>query len=242
MNKTALLAVISLVMIGASCTKPSVDPQTNTTAISNPQEAITQVFETAYPRERIVVSLDKLEETAARGQVLVGDVLSGNGGLFIAQKTTAGWEIIHEGNGTLACEELLSQSIPLTLIPECVSKEPSSSTEQIESVSVYIDDLTFLSQESYPPKEFAIIQGNAPDGCTTITDPDITTTTDTIIIEVRAERPKGTPCTQALVPFTLSVPLQEIFPQGGEVFIKANDMTMTATLFSYEQWNQSRTL
>ena len=74
---------------------------------------------------------------------------------------------------------------------------PEAIVETIESV--------FL--ESFPLQVHAVLKGNLPDGCTIIKETETESDGNFFFISINTQRPVDAVCTQALVPFEESVPL-----------------------------------
>jgi inhibitor of cysteine peptidase len=82
---------------------------------------------------------------------------------------------------------------------------------------VYIDTIQTNIMESFPLQVSVTINGNLPDGCTSIINSktNFDSNKNTFTIQIFTERPKDLMCTQALVPFTETIPLDVYgFPAG----------------------------
>ena len=81
--------------------------------------------------------------------------------------------------------------------------------------SVYVETADALILESFPLQVNIKITGNLPDGCTTIYQTESEQEGNSFKVKILTLREKEAMCTQALVPFEISVPLDVIgLPAG----------------------------
>jgi len=103
--------------------------------------------------------------------------------------------------------------------------------------SVMIDKIEPLILESFPLQVHAQIQGTLPDGCTEIERHEVEYQEGSFIIHIYTKRPVGAFCTEALVPFEYSIPLDVYGLPAGKYGIKAYG---AAAEFTFDQDNISQ--
>ncbi|MCC7576997.1 MAG: hypothetical protein KK926_09220 [Methanomethylovorans sp.] len=93
-----------------------------------------------------------------------------------------------------------------------------------------VDNVQVLIMESFPVQVSVEATGYLPDGCTDIGN--VTTTKDgnTFYVEIGTIRPRDALCTQALVPFTRSVPLDVYGLEKGVYNVDVNGKTASFEL------------
>jgi len=93
-----------------------------------------------------------------------------------------------------------------------------------------VDNVQVLIMESFPVQVSVEATGYLPDGCTNIGN--VTTTKDgnTFYVEIGTIRPRDALCTQALVPFTRSVPLDVYGLEKGVYNVDVNGKTASFEL------------
>ncbi len=122
----------------------------------------------------------------------------------------------------------------LNNIPEPIGgNQPVSSEDTpapIESLDVekfeigetaYIDSMDIVFLISFPLQVHAVLRGNLPDGCTSIQDHEVKREGNTFDIKVFTKRPVDAFCTEALVPFEYTVPLDVYGLSMGDYTVKA---------------------
>ena len=100
--------------------------------------------------------------------------------------------------------------------------------------TAYIDSIDPVFLESFPLQVHAVIKGNFPDGCTAIQRHEVNREGNTFLIKIFTQRPKGSFCTQALVPFEYIVPLDVYGLQAGKYLVKAYN---ASSEFNFSQDN-----
>lgn len=96
---------------------------------------------------------------------------------------------------------------------------------------VYVDSMQINLMESFPVQVSVTVDGNLPDGCTTIVESEAFMVDDsTFELHIYTERPQGVMCTQALVPFTESVTLDVYGLPAGTYTVNVYDLSDTFTL------------
>lgn len=115
--------------------------------------------------------------------------------------------------------------------------EPTASFSEEErerfKEAAYLDDMQLITLESFPVQIHAVLTGNLPDGCTRIAEIKVEKPSENVFdIHVYTLRPEGLACTQALVPFEESVPLDVYGLPAGEYTVKAYDLEESFTFQS----------
>jgi len=116
-----------------------------------------------------------------------------------------------------------------------VEPQPTFSEEEraLFKEAAYVDEILLLTLESFPVQMHAVLKGNLPDGCTRIAEIAVEKPADNVFeIHVYTLRPEGLACTQALVPFEESVPLDVYGLPAGEYTVRAYDIEETFTFES----------
>jgi len=97
--------------------------------------------------------------------------------------------------------------------------------------TAYIDNMDIVFLESFPLQVHAVVKGNFPDGCTSIQHHEVKREKNTFEIKVFTKRPVDAFCTEALVPFEYTVPLDVYGLAAGDYTVKAynifNEFTFT---------------
>jgi inhibitor of cysteine peptidase len=88
--------------------------------------------------------------------------------------------------------------------------------------------------ESFPLQVRILISGSLPDGCTTVYRAESTREGDRFTIKIFTLRERDAMCTQALVPFEVSVPLDVVGLPAGTYRVMVYDFT---TEFTFTQDN-----
>jgi inhibitor of cysteine peptidase len=92
--------------------------------------------------------------------------------------------------------------------PEPVGTKSSPITPDHSSENVYINDIRINIMESFPLQVSVTVFGDLPDGCTSIVDSTAKFDNEnTFEIHIYTDRPEDLMCTQALVPFEETIPL-----------------------------------
>ena len=143
-----------------------------------------------------------------------------------------------------ACQSASGVNQPPTLDPmeqPVSSDNPTHSTKPVNSdesqENVYVDSIQINIMESFPLQVSATINGNLPDGCTSIINSkaDFDIDNATFTIHIYTDRPKEMDCTQALVPFTETIPLDVYGFAAGTYTVNAYQLTTT---FKFESDNK----
>lgn len=100
---------------------------------------------------------------------------------------------------------------------------------------IYTDSMQINIQESFPLQANVVINGNLADGCTSIIGHKVTQPDDwTIVIQILTKRDGQGMCTQALVPFEETIPLEVNGLPAGTYTVKVYDLNDT---FTFKQDN-----
>lgn len=100
--------------------------------------------------------------------------------------------------------------------------------------SVYVETADPLILESFPLQVNIRIIGNLPDGCTTIYQTESKQEGDSFKVKILTLREKEAMCTQALVPFEISAPLDVLGLPAGTYQVMVYDVS---TEFTFTQDN-----
>lgn len=94
-----------------------------------------------------------------------------------------------------------------------------------------IDSFDLLQLESYPVQYSVSVEGNLPDGCTSISHAEQANLDDNqIVLTVYTQRPAGAMCTMALVPFAEVFPLDVSELPSGEYTLTVNGISTVFTI------------
>ncbi len=107
---------------------------------------------------------------------------------------------------------------------------PTSPSGGGQGTPVYVDSLDILTLESFPVQMRAIVKGNLPDACTTISAVSSKRDGNTFKIEIVTTRPADALCAQMLVPFEQSVALDVAGLKAGTYTVVAGDVSETFEL------------
>ncbi|MDX9863251.1 MAG: hypothetical protein RBT34_00455 [Anaerolineaceae bacterium] len=106
-------------------------------------------------------------------------------------------------------KSLVLAAASLILISACaapVMPEPSPQPTAEKPPNVQVEEIELLTLESFPVQMRAIVRGSLPDGCSVLDKITVTREGNDFILHFETHR-EGEICTQALVPFEESVPL-----------------------------------
>jgi inhibitor of cysteine peptidase len=92
---------------------------------------------------------------------------------------------------------------------------------------VYVDSIELLTLESFPVQMRAIVKGNLPDTCTTITSASSERDGTAFRINFVTSRPADAVCAQMLVPFEQNVALDVAGLELGAYTVTAGEVTET---------------
>ncbi len=93
-----------------------------------------------------------------------------------------------------------------------------------------VENIEIMTLESFPVQVRVSASGNLPDGCTEIDEIQTERTGNTFKINISTKRPADAICTQALVPFTETIPLEVRGLEAGIYNVDVNGVTGTFEL------------
>jgi inhibitor of cysteine peptidase len=93
-----------------------------------------------------------------------------------------------------------------------------------------VDSVEIVLLESFPVQAQAVVKGNLPDRCTKIKEATTTFEDNTFHINLTTERSADELCTQALVPFEETIPLDVTGLLKGDYTVDVNGLTETFQL------------
>ena len=96
-----------------------------------------------------------------------------------------------------------------------------------------IDSIETVFLESFPLQVHAVVKGNFPDGCTTIQRHEVERKGNIFLIKIFTQRPVGVFCTEALVPFEYTVPL-DVYGLPADTYIAKAYNAVTEFTFSQD--------
>ncbi|QRN83081.1 hypothetical protein JR338_11850 [Chloroflexota bacterium] len=247
------LIILSVVLL-AACDPVSMPPQDDVGFIYGQEatfESLEVVILESFPVRVMVTVTGYLPD----GCVVLDEISSGRDGFdFTLMATT------HRPAGDVVCTEALvpftetvelevlgleagaytvhaqEQTATFELAVDNIMEEPvvgdqeGPASEVIQGTVVYLNSMDILIMESFPVQVSVALQGDLPDGCTTIQSVESSLEGQTFTITFRTHRPADQMCTQALVPFEETVSLDVYGLPAGEYTVIANDLTETFTL------------
>jgi inhibitor of cysteine peptidase len=110
--------------------------------------------------------------------------------------------------------------------------EPTAGGNEDEPIikEAPVDSVELLMMESFPLQMSAIVRGNLPDGCTEISHWELMREVTAIRITLFTCRPADAICTQALVAYEESIPVDILGLPAGEYVVSVNSVEATFTL------------
>ena len=108
--------------------------------------------------------------------------------------------------------------------------EPTIGAGAVEVGLAVVDSIDILIMESMPVQVSVVVRGNLPDGCTSIGQ--VTTERDdkTFVVTLTTKRPLDAMCTEALVPYEQTVPLDVAGLPAGVYTVTVNGVIDTFEL------------
>jgi hypothetical protein len=100
--------------------------------------------------------------------------------------------------------------------------------EEGQAAELFVETIEVQLQDTATPQ--LLVSGNLPDGCTQLTGSEVERQDNTFEITLLAERPAEQACTEALVPFQETIPLEVTNLPAGEYTVNVNGKTQTFTL------------
>ncbi len=130
---------------------------------------------------------------------------------------------------------ILSAVIILVMLSGCTDNNdvqppdddtiPEPDSGQFIYRNAAVEDIEIMILESFPVQVMVVASGYLPDGCTKINN--ITTVKDgnTFTVTVTTIRPADAICTQAIVPFEETIPLNVLGLKAGTYDVKVNEVS-----------------
>lgn len=112
-----------------------------------------------------------------------------------------------------------SGAAPTTPSP---TAEPTTGPATDSVTPAPVDQVEILIMESFPVQINVIVNGNLPDGCTTLDAVEQTRTDNTYQITLMARRPADAVCTQQLTPYQEIIPLDVVDLPAGNYTVNVN--------------------
>ena len=116
------------------------------------------------------------------------------------------------------------------IITPATPASPTSTSGAGQGATVYVDSIDLLTLESFPVQMRAIVKGNLPDTCTTITSASSERDGNAFKINFVTTRPADAVCAQMLTPFEQSVALDVAGLKLGTYTVTAGEVTETFDL------------
>ena len=127
----------------------------------------------------------------------------------------------------LACQPV-SPAEPTQQSPEPTVSSPDPDILDPISENVYVNNMQINIMESFPLQVNVTVSGNLPDGCTSIVKSTaIFDNKNTFEIHFYTDRPKDLMCTQALVPFEETIPLEVYGLPAGKYTVNVYQLSDT---------------
>jgi len=123
---------------------------------------------------------------------------------------------------TLAVDNILEEPV--------IGEQEGPISGDYQGSIVYLNTLDINLMESFPVQVTVTLQGDLPDGCTTIQSVESSLEEQVFTINFKTHRPAGLMCTQALVPFEKTISLDVYGLPAGEYTVVAKDLMGTFTL------------
>lgn len=107
---------------------------------------------------------------------------------------------------------------------------PTAEASQVEVGLAVVDSIDILMMESMPVQVNVVVRGNLPDGCTTIGQATTDRQDTFFVITLATQRPVDAMCTEALVPYEQTVPLDVAGLSSGVYTVTVNGVSETFEL------------
>lgn len=105
---------------------------------------------------------------------------------------------------------------------------PATPVVTVEGTAV-VESVEVLLLESFPVQVRVLVRGDLPDGCTTLGDWHVSREGDTFAVTLPTTRPAEALCTEALVPFEVSIPLEVAGLPAGTYEVEVNGVSASFT-------------
>lgn len=106
---------------------------------------------------------------------------------------------------------------------------PATPVLTVEGTAV-VESVEVLLLESFPVQVRLVARGNLPDGCTALGDWRVEREGDTFAVTLPTTRSAEAMCTEALVPFEVSIPLEVAGLPAGTYGVEVNGVSASFTL------------
>jgi hypothetical protein len=120
-----------------------------------------------------------------------------------------------------------------TPTPEPPTPEAATTTPTLSgplTAEAQVDSIQILTLESFPVQINVLARGELPDGCTVIDNIQTTRTGNAFSVRVQTIRPADAVCTQALVSFAETIPLDVVGLAAGTYTVTVNGISGSFTL------------
>ena len=114
--------------------------------------------------------------------------------------------------------------------PTVLAPEPTVDAGAVEVGLAVVDSINILVMELMPVQVSVVVRGNLPDGCTTIGQATTEREDKTFVVTLTTQRPLEAMCTQALVPYEQTVPLDVAGLPAGVYTVTVNGVSDTFEL------------
>ncbi|MCP4363022.1 MAG: hypothetical protein GY796_33875 [Chloroflexi bacterium] len=141
-----------------------------------------------------------------------------------------------------ACDNLAGQIAGATVTSEPPTATADNSDAELEIVNptataaepvtglAVVDSVEMMIMESFPVKVSVRVRGTLPDGCTAVDRLDTTLNDTTFDVVITTIRPADAVCTQQVVSFEETIPLDVAGLKAGTYTVNVNGITGTFTL------------
>lgn len=127
----------------------------------------------------------------------------------------------------LACQPTAPAG-PVNPYPDPIGTLPDQSNPHQTAENVYVENMQINLMESFPLQVSVTVSGNLPDGCTSIVSSTaIFDDENKFEIHIFTERPEDLMCTQALVPFEETIPLEVYGLPAGKYTVNGYQLSDT---------------
>jgi inhibitor of cysteine peptidase len=105
------------------------------------------------------------------------------------------------------------------------SEDQNTSGEEYVYGTANVDSVQIMILESFPVQIKVVAEGYLPDGCTEIDKITTEREENTFNVNITTKRPKDAICTQAIVPFSETIPLEAQGLKAGNYTVNINGIT-----------------
>lgn len=122
-------------------------------------------------------------------------------------------------------DQPVSSDQPTLLVPD-----PTLDAGAVEVGLAVVDSIDILIMESMPVQASVVVRGSLPDGCTSIGQATTEREDKTFVVTLTTQHPLEAMCTQALVPYEQTVPLDVVGLPAGVYTVTVNGVSDTFEL------------